>query len=169
MRKLRSLLDQKKIGHGGTLDPLATGLLILCTGKYTKNLSSLQKQKKTYTGEIILGATRSSYDLETEIENTFETSHITEDLLKTVKKEFVGKINQVPPMFSAIKNASKIALIYLLAKLRHEQFKLFDIQYITPHLSSMGGIEISKKDYLKVESILQQILGIFHFIQCLKV
>ena len=93
--KKRFKLKSIKVGHAGTLDPLATGLLILCTGKYTKNLNSLQKQKKTYTGEIILGATRPSYDLETEIESTFETSHITEDLLKTIKKEFVGKINQI--------------------------------------------------------------------------
>lgn len=109
VKKIRGAIKKRfglraiKVGHAGTLDPLATGLLILCTGKYTKNLTSLQKERKTYTGEIILGATTSSYDLETKIENTFETSHITEKLLRAVKKDFVGKINQVPPVFSAIK------------------------------------------------------------------
>lgn len=96
-----------KIGHAGTLDPLATGLLIICTGKYTKKITEIQAQKKEYTGTILLGATTPSYDLETEIDARFSIEHITEALIFETTKEFVGEINQKPPVFSAIKKDGK--------------------------------------------------------------
>jgi len=92
-----------KIGHAGTLDPLATGLLIICTGKFTKRISEIQAQTKEYSGTITVGATTPSYDLETEINATFETNHITEALILKTTKQFTGEIDQIPPVFSAIK------------------------------------------------------------------
>ena len=92
-----------KIGHAGTLDPLASGLLIVCTGKFTKTISEIQGQTKEYTGTFYIGATTPSYDLETEIDQTFSTSHIDEDLINETVKQFLGEIDQVPPIFSAIK------------------------------------------------------------------
>lgn len=96
-----------KIGHAGTLDPLASGLLIICTGKFTKKISELQGQIKEYTGTITLGATTPSYDLETEINETFPTDHITEELLFETTKQFIGEIDQFPPVFSALKKDGK--------------------------------------------------------------
>lgn len=92
-----------KIGHAGTLDPLATGLLIVCTGKLTKTISEIQSQAKEYTGSFYIGATTPSYDLETEIDQTFPTSHIDEALIYKTVKQFLGEIDQKPPIFSAIK------------------------------------------------------------------
>lgn len=96
-----------KIGHAGTLDPLASGLLIICTGKFTKKISELQGQIKEYTGTITLGATTPSYDLETEINETFRTEHITDELILETTKQFIGIIDQFPPIFSAIKKDGK--------------------------------------------------------------
>ena len=92
-----------KIGHAGTLDPLATGLLIVCTGKFTKSISEIQGQAKEYTGTFCIGATTPSYDLETKIDATFPTAHITEALIHETVKQFIGEIDQKPPVFSAIK------------------------------------------------------------------
>ena len=92
-----------KIGHAGTLDPLATGLLLVCTGKFTKNISEYQGQAKEYTGTFYIGATTPSYDLETEIDATFETNHITNELIHETVNQFLGEIDQKPPVFSAIK------------------------------------------------------------------
>lgn len=96
-----------KVGHAGTLDPLATGLLIICTGKFTKKIEEYQGQIKEYTGTITLGATTPSYDLETEINETFKTDHISEKLILKTTKQFIGEINQKPPIFSAIKKDGK--------------------------------------------------------------
>jgi tRNA pseudouridine55 synthase len=96
-----------KVGHAGTLDPLATGLLIVCTGKMTKQIDSFQAQKKEYTGTFVLGSTTPSYDLETQIENTFPTQHITEELINETTQQFIGEIEQFPPVFSAIKKDGK--------------------------------------------------------------
>lgn len=96
-----------KIGHAGTLDPLATGLLIICTGKFTKKIAELQGQIKEYTGTIVLGATRPSYDMETEIDAEFPTDHITETLLQQTTLKFIGLIDQYPPVFSAVKKDGK--------------------------------------------------------------
>lgn len=92
-----------KIGHAGTLDPLATGLLIVCTGKFTKRITEIQGQAKEYTGTFTVGATTPSYDLETEIDATFPTEHITETLIVETVQQFLGEIDQKPPVFSAIK------------------------------------------------------------------
>ena len=92
-----------KIGHAGTLDPLATGLLLVCTGKFTKRITELQGQAKEYTGTFYIGATTPSYDLETEIDETYSTSHIDEALIHETVKQFLGEIDQKPPIFSAIK------------------------------------------------------------------
>ena len=96
-----------KIGHAGTLDPLATGLLIICTGKFTKRITEIQAQAKEYTGTIVLGATTPSYDLETEVVATFPTEHISEALIMETTKQFIGEIDQKPPVFSAIKKDGK--------------------------------------------------------------
>ena len=96
-----------KIGHAGTLDPLATGLLIICTGKFTKRITEIQAQAKEYTGTIVLGATTPSYDLETEVDGTFPTEHISEALIMETTKQFIGEIDQKPPVFSAIKKDGK--------------------------------------------------------------
>ncbi|WON92977.1 MULTISPECIES: tRNA pseudouridine(55) synthase TruB [unclassified Sphingobacterium] len=92
-----------KVGHAGTLDPLATGLLIVCTGKLTKKIDSYQAEDKEYTGSITLGATTPSYDLETEIDQTFSIDHITEEMIFEAAKSFEGDIQQFPPAHSAIK------------------------------------------------------------------
>ena len=96
-----------KIGHAGTLDPLASGLLIICTGKFTKRIEELQGQAKEYTGTITVGATTPSYDLETEINERFPTEHITEALIQETLPQFIGEIDQKPPVFSAIKKDVK--------------------------------------------------------------
>ena len=92
-----------KIGHAGTLDPLATGLLLVCTGKFTKRISELQGQVKEYTGTFYVGATTPSYDLETAIDQKFEINHIDEALINEAVKSFLGEIDQKPPIYSAIK------------------------------------------------------------------
>ena len=125
-----------KVGHAGTLDPLATGLLIICTGKQTKNISEYQGQIKEYTGTFTLGATTPSYDLETEIDTTFETAHITEALLHKTTEQFTGTIQQKPPIFSAIKKDG--VRLYELArrgetteiKTREVSINLFEITKI---------------------------------------
>ena len=92
-----------KIGHAGTLDPLATGVLILCTGKKTKEIERLQLDTKEYTATLQLGATTPSYDMEHEVNQTYPTEHITEELIRSVLSDFVGDIEQVPPSYSACK------------------------------------------------------------------
>ena len=106
---LRSALQLKKIkvGHAGTLDPLADGLLIVCTGKFTKRINEFQAQEKEYTAEFTLGATTPSFDLETEINETFDYNHITENILKTTAASLTGNILQTPPIYSAIKQDGK--------------------------------------------------------------
>lgn len=96
-----------KVGHAGTLDPLATGLLVICTGKMTKQINTFQGQIKEYTGTFVLGSTTPSFDLETEIDNTYPTNNITEDLIHQSTKQFIGEIDQYPPVFSAIKKDGK--------------------------------------------------------------
>lgn len=100
LRKLK--IRKLKVGHAGTLDPLATGLLIICTGKFTKKIENFQSQEKTYTGTFYIGATTPSFDSETAIDQNFKTDHITEELLLATTKKFMGEIEQVPPVYSAI-------------------------------------------------------------------
>lgn len=103
--RLKKITGNKKIkvGHAGTLDPLATGLLIICTGKKTKTIDQIQAQTKEYTGEIELGKTTPSFDLETEFDNHFDTSGISLEKIEEARKSFLGEIDQIPPMFSAVK------------------------------------------------------------------
>jgi len=109
VKKIKNLLKEKfsfkkiKVGHAGTLDPLATGLLVICTGKSTKIISEIQNQKKEYTGELTMGATTPSYDLETEIDNRYDISNISESDIFSKTKLFIGEVFQKPPIFSAIK------------------------------------------------------------------
>ena len=91
-----------KMGHAGTLDPLATGVLILCTGKATKQIEQLQLHTKEYTATLQLGATTPSYDMEHEVNATYPTAHITRELIEQTLPQFVGDIMQVPPLFSAV-------------------------------------------------------------------
>ncbi len=114
VRKLRSLLKIPKIGHAGTLDPLATGLLILCTGKFTKKINEYMAREKEYTGTITLGATTPTYDLESEPENLKDCSQITAAQVAAVAAGFTGEILQVPPAHSAVKKDGKRA--YELAR-----------------------------------------------------
>ncbi len=107
-------LKKIKVGHAGTLDPLASGLLIICTGKMTKQIETFQGQDKEYIAEICFGATTPSYDLETEVDATFATSHITEESLQIGMQQFLGEISQKPPIFSAIKKDGK--RLYELAR-----------------------------------------------------
>ena len=113
---IRKRFDIKKIkvGHAGTLDPLATGLLIICIGKQTKNINEYQGQIKEYTGTFTLGATTPSYDLESEINETFPTDHITNELIHQTTQQFIGTIQQRPPIFSALKKDGK--RLYELAR-----------------------------------------------------
>ncbi|MFP4091934.1 MAG: tRNA pseudouridine(55) synthase TruB [Cyclobacteriaceae bacterium] len=103
VNKLRYQIKIKKIGHAGTLDPLATGLLILCTGKMTKQIENFQAQEKEYEGTLVLGKTTPSIDLETDFDSETPTDHLGAEALEEVRKKFVGKIQQIPPMYSAIK------------------------------------------------------------------
>ena len=105
--KSRLGLKKIKIGHAGTLDPLATGLLLVCTGKFTKRITELQGQVKEYTGTFFIGATTPSYDLETEIDHTYVVDHINDALIQATLPQFLGEIDQKPPIFSAIKKDGK--------------------------------------------------------------
>ncbi|MFV0147504.1 tRNA pseudouridine(55) synthase TruB [Empedobacter falsenii] len=107
-------LKKIKVGHAGTLDPKATGLLLVCTGKWTKRIDELQAQEKTYTGTIKLGVTTPTYDLESEENEIFPTEHITEEIIHETTKQFIGEIEQFPPMHSAIKVDGK--RLYELAR-----------------------------------------------------
>jgi len=114
VNKLRYRLKIKKIGHAGTLDPLATGLLILCTGKMTKRIDEYQAQEKEYTGKFIIGQTTPSHDLETSVTDTGDISSISDERLHQVAKKFTGVLQQIPPLHSAIKVDGKRA--YALAR-----------------------------------------------------
>jgi tRNA pseudouridine55 synthase len=103
VRKIRNLIRIKKVGHAGTLDPLATGLLILCTGKFTKRINEYMAQEKEYTGTFTMGATTPTYDLESEPQNFTDYGHLTQEQLQQFAQQFTGDILQVPPMHSAIK------------------------------------------------------------------
>lgn len=109
VNKLRYKLKMKKIGHAGTLDPLATGLLIICTGKMTKRIEEFMGQEKEYTGRFILGQTTPSFDLETEVSEAKDITHLTEEIIHQATKSFIGTIQQLPPLHSAIRVGGKRA------------------------------------------------------------
>jgi tRNA pseudouridine55 synthase len=114
VRKVRYLTKTKKVGHAGTLDPLATGLLIVCTGKYTKRINEFMAQEKEYTGSITLGASTPTYDLESEPQDFQPYEHITREQLEQAAQSFTGPILQTPPIHSAIKKEGK--RVYELAR-----------------------------------------------------
>ena len=114
VRKIRNTIKIKKVGHAGTLDPLATGLLIVCTGKFTKKINEYMAQEKEYTGTITLGAVTPTYDLESEPEDLKSLDGITEEIIRETAKQFTGEILQTPPIHSAIKQKGKP--VYLLAR-----------------------------------------------------
>ena len=151
VNKLRWHIKQKfgikkiKVGHAGTLDPLATGLLIICTGKFTKKIDQYQGQIKEYTGEITLGASTPSFDLETEIDATFPIDHISEEIIRDTMQEFIGEIEQVPPIFSALKMDGK--RLYELARAG----KTREIKSRTVHIKEFEIISIElPKIYFRV-------------------
>lgn len=127
VKKTRNLLrthfqvKKIKVGHAGTLDPLASGLLVVCTGKFTKRINEFQAQEKEYTGTFTLGSTTPSYDLETEINQTFSTLHITEEKIQKTSQQFIGIIEQFPPLYSALKKGGE--RLYEKAR-RGEQVKV---------------------------------------------
>ncbi|AKD04470.1 tRNA pseudouridine(55) synthase TruB [Pontibacter korlensis] len=109
VKKVRNTIRIKKVGHAGTLDPLATGLLILCTGKFTKRIDEIQGQEKEYTGIIRLGEITPSYDRETEVTERHDISHLSEAAISNAAQGFVGTIEQVPPIYSAVQIDGKRA------------------------------------------------------------
>ncbi len=141
--EIKNALNIKKIkvGHAGTLDPLASGLLIICTGKMTKQIDHFQGQLKEYTGTFILGSTTPSYDLETEIDATYATAHITKDNINSTTQQFVGQLQQYPPIFSALKKDGKRLYEYARAGAN------VDIKPRTIHISEfeitqIKGVEV---------------------------
>jgi len=114
VRKIRNLIKIKKVGHAGTLDPLATGLLIVCTGKFTKRINDFMAKEKEYTGSFTIGATTPTYDLESEPKNFKDISSINSELIFQTTKKFIGEISQIPPIHSAIKKDGR--RVYELAR-----------------------------------------------------
>ncbi len=159
LKKHNSLLiDGKhvhlKIGHAGTLDPLATGLLIVCTGKKTKEIQSFQDLKKEYTGTFFIGATTPCYDLEKPIDKTFPTEHITEQLISDAVKSFIGKQEQVPPLFSAVmvngKRAYDIARDGGTAELKSRPIEIIKFEITRFELPEIDfSIVCSKGTYIR--------------------
>jgi tRNA pseudouridine55 synthase len=147
-------LKKIKVGHAGTLDPLATGLLIICTGKFTKRINEFQAQDKEYTGIITLGATTPSFDLETEIDATYPTHHITEALIKKTTNQFIGVIEQIPPIYSALKKDGKRLYEYaregkeVEIKKREITISEFEITQITEH-NLFFRVVCSKGTYIR--------------------
>ena len=146
VRKIRSLIKIKKVGHAGTLDPLATGLLILCTGKFTRRINEFMSQEKEYTGTITLGAVTPTYDLESEPKDFKEYQQLSEKELEAITHQFTGEILQVPPAHSAIKKGGK--RVYELAR-RGEVVEL-EPRKITIREFRITGIELPQVHFLVV-------------------
>ena len=143
-----------KVGHAGTLDPLATGLLIICTGKMTKEISRFQSQTKTYTGTILLGSTTPSYDLETESDSSYPIEHITKELINDATNHFTGKINQKPPIFSAIKKDGKrlyeSARLGEKVKIDDREIEIFDFNILKIDIPYVDfEVSCSKGTYIR--------------------
>ncbi|WP_422356668.1 tRNA pseudouridine(55) synthase TruB [Roseivirga pacifica] len=141
VKKIRNAVRIKKVGHAGTLDPLATGLLIVCTGKKTKSIEGFMADEKEYTGTFTIGKTTSTYDLESDVENETDFSHITTEDLDKARAPFTGSFDQVPPIYSAIK--VKGTRLYELAR-RGEDIKL------KPRPVTISEFEITKVDLPEV-------------------
>lgn len=131
-----------KVGHAGTLDPLATGLLVVCTGKMTKQIDTFQEQTKEYTGTFTLGSTTPSFDLETEVNETFPTDHISEDKIHETTNRFIGEIQQFPPVFSAIKKDGKRL---------YEFARAGESVEIKPRTVTISAFEITKIEGLNID------------------
>lgn len=142
VRKIRNLIRIKKVGHAGTLDPLATGLLIVCTGKFTKKINEYMAQEKEYTGTITLGATTPTYDLESEPQNFKPFEQVSIEQLKETARSLTGAIMQIPPIHSAIKKEGK--RVYELAR------KGIDVK-LEPRPVTIYEFEIVKVDLPNVE------------------
>ena len=154
VKKIRGAVKIKKVGHAGTLDPLATGLLIICTGKMTKQIDTFQGQEKEYTGTICLGKSTPSFDLETEVDEETPIGHITEEALHEAAKELTGALMQVPPLFSAVKIDGKRAYKHarkgddIELKARPVEVKVFEITQVQmPYVSFR--IVCSKGTYIR--------------------
>ena len=154
VNKVRWLIRQKfgikklKVGHAGTLDPLATGLLVLCTGKFTKKIDTYQAREKEYTGTFSLGATTPSYDLETEIDEIFPIAHIKKENIKAATKKFIGTIDQFPPVFSALKKDGE----RLYEKARRGEKVQLDARQVYIHKFEITRIEFPEIDFRVVSS-----------------
>lgn len=153
--KLRKITGIKKIGHAGTLDPLATGLLVICTGKKTKEISHFQDLKKVYSGKIVLGKRTASMDAETDVIEEHDTSDITLEKIISVKEAFVGKIEQTPPMYSAVKYKGKSLYKYARKGVEIERnsrpVEIYDFEisnYVNPEIHFR--ISCSKGTYIRV-------------------
>ena len=143
-----------KVGHAGTLDPLATGLLIVCIGKETKNISKYQDLSKKYTGIIKLGETTPSYDRETEVDGTYDYKHIDENKVLKISKTFIGKQKQFPPIYSALKKDGKRMYKYAREKIEIEiqprDIEIYDFKILNfskPYIEFI--IECSKGTYIR--------------------
>jgi tRNA pseudouridine55 synthase len=153
--RVRRLTKVKKVGHAGTLDPLATGLLIVCTGKKTKEISEYQAQRKKYTGIITLGKSSPSMDLATEINESVLPDDLNEEKILSARNKFIGNIEQVPPMFSALKHKGKA--LYKLARAGKEveraprQVEIFSFEITKIDLPDIHfEIACSKGTYIRV-------------------
>lgn len=140
VKKIRTLIGVSKVGHAGTLDPLATGLLIVCTGKFTKSINDFMAQKKEYTGTITLGAVTPSFDLETALEDFKPYEHLENDALLAAVNPFLGEIEQMPPIYSAIKKNGQAA--YISAR-KGVEVKL-DPRRVTIHQFELPSITLPK-------------------------
>ncbi len=151
---LKPICGKLKVGHAGTLDPLATGLLIICTGKKTKEIDSYQAQDKTYTGTITLGMTTPTYDAEMPADAHFETSHITADMILATAQKFVGEIEQVPPVYSAVKVDGKKAYVEKRRgneiELKKRTVTIFDFQITKIEMPVVSfSVKCSKGTYIR--------------------
>lgn len=132
-----------KVGHAGTLDPLATGLLIICTGKKTKEIESFQAQEKEYTGTIFLGATTPCFDLEKEVDKRYDISDISEEQVRKTTKQFLGEIDQAPPIYSAIKIDGKRAYEYA----RNDETVEIKLKKVSIYEFELTRIELPEIDF----------------------
>ncbi len=148
VKKIRNLLrnyfkvKKIKVGHAGTLDPLASGLLVVCTGKFTKRINEFQAQEKEYTGTFSLGATTPSYDLETEVDEIFSIAHIKDEDIHAATKKFIGTIEQFPPIFSALKKNGE----RLYEKARRGELVQVDARQVHIH-----EFEITRKEMPEID------------------
>ena len=149
VKKVRNLLrthfkvKKIKVGHAGTLDPLASGLLILCTGKFTKRINEFQVQEKEYTGTFTLGATTPSFDLETKVDKTYPIEHINDENIQAASKKFKGTFEQYPPIYSALKKDGE----RLYEKARRGEEVQLDTRKVHIHEFEITRVEMPKTDF----------------------